>query len=151
MLFNIKNWSKNKVAWFYAIIVSMGIILFSLLLHLFKVYEGAALRFVFFPLLFIGFLVMIWNYTKYHPSTTFIEGFLLCARMGIRVIVIIIPFILLYLSLTPTEVSIIKARETFGSPDTIFGIAIFTAIEFVAGTVITGICASFLTGFRKNG
>lgn len=150
MLFNIKNWSKNKVAWFYAIRVSVGIVLFSTILHLLGIYEGVTFRFVFVPMLFIGFMVMIWNYTKYHPSTTFVEGFLLCARMGLRVIMAIVPIILLYLSLTPSEVSIIQAKETFGSPDTIFEVAIFTAIELVAGTVVTGICASFLTGFRKR-
>ncbi|WP_452598450.1 hypothetical protein [Pontimicrobium sp. MEBiC01747] len=93
---------------------------------------------------------MIWNYTKYHRDTTFLDGFLLCVRMGVRLIIILIPIILAYLSMNPQEVSIIQAKETFGSPDTVIEMAFFTTVELVAGTVVVGICASFLAGFRKN-
>lgn len=150
MLFNIKNWTKNTVAWFYALLISMGIVLFSILLHLFNIYETAGLRIVFILILLTGLIIMIRTYSKQHPSTTFIDAFLLCARTGARTIAILVPIILIYLSLNSNEVSIIQANETFGSPDTIWEIAGSTVIEIVAGTVVAGICASFLAGIYKK-
>ena len=150
MIIKIKDWSKNKVAWFYALRITIVIILFSTVLHLANVYESVSFRAMFLLFVLLGFILMIRAYSRYHPSTTFVEGFLLCARTGIRFIIVLIPIIGIYLYLNGSMVDLIREKETFGNADTIMEIMLSTAFEMAAAIVISGICASFLTGWDNK-
>jgi ABC-type sulfate transport system permease subunit len=114
------------------------------------IYETMGLRSINIFFITIGFFALIWDYKRTkHQKLDFVDAFLLCARTGFYYCLLYLPVILVFLSLSNSELQLVEAKETFNNNFSIIAIVFSTYIETVSTVVIIGIVAAF-TGNTGN-
>jgi hypothetical protein len=148
---NRSNWSGNRYAWFYAIIILLASLILGLVLYTSEIYESMALRSINIFFILIGFYLMIRDYRRHKSEAlSYVDAFLLCARTGFYYLLLYLPVILIFLGTNQSEVALVMSKETFGGDFSIIEIVFTTYLETVAITVVCGIAIAFTSNLGKK-
>lgn len=80
---NRKNWSNNRFAWVYAILILLAPVTLDIIFKMAGIYESMALRSINIFFIIIEFFILIWDYKRSkHKKTKIVDVFLLCSRTG---------------------------------------------------------------------
>lgn len=146
---NTRSWSKKHYAWLYALFINVAIILYSTVLYLLDIYQTAGFRAMYLLFILVGLVMLVWNYSKNNPSTTYLEAFLLCAKTGLYFLLIMLPIALIFLLLNPDAVQLVQVMETHTPDFNIQEIVGMLFFEMVPSIILSGIAASFLSGWNS--
>lgn len=152
-LINHHNWSKNRFAWFYAVLILLAAVAVGVLCKINGVYEAMYIRSINIFFILIAFFAMIWDYKRSKQQHLgYIEAFLFCARTGFYFCLMYLPIILVFLIDSNNELNLVKANETFDNSFSIIAIVFSTYIETVCFVIISGLVAAFTgsTGRLKS-
>jgi hypothetical protein len=145
-----KNWSNNRFAWVYAILILLASVTLGIIFKMAGIYESMGLRSINIFFIMIGFFMLIWDYKRSkHKKIKFVDAFLLCARTGFYYCLIYLPVILIFLSDSKNELQLVKTDETFNNNFSVIAIMFSTYIETAATVVIAGILAAFTGEMKK--
>lgn len=145
---NHQNWSKKHFAWFYAVLILVGTVLYGYLLRKAGVYESAFLRLLNIFIILIGFIALMWDYrgAKKH-KLSYVNAFLLCARTGFYFLLLFLPLLLLFLANDQKALELVRDKETFGSQLSVLEITFWLYVEIVCTTLMGGLLAAFIARF----
>ncbi|WP_339917369.1 hypothetical protein [Yeosuana marina] len=147
---NRYEWSKNRFAWFYAILILLASVTLGVIFKKAGIYESLAIRSINIFFIMIAFFMLIWDYKRSkHENIKFSDAFLLCARTGFYYCLLYLPVILIFLTESHSELQLVKTDETFNNNFSVIAIVFSTYVETVATVVILGILAAFTGNMKK--
>ncbi len=149
-LFDHQDWSKNRFALFYAILILLGVCLYAFILIKAGVYESPSLRILNVFIILVGFVALMWDYKlSKMQKLTYQNAFLLCARTGLYFCLLFLPLLLVFLSNDQSALNMVKTNETFGSSISVVEMTFWLYVETVGTTLTAGLLASYVARFGK--
>lgn len=131
---NRHNWSDNRFAWFYAVIILIAVAVFAVFLKMAGIYESMAWRVINIFFIAGGQSAMIIDYKMHKDSNLeFTHAALLCIRSGFYFALLFLPTLAFALGGYASEQEIINQKELFGTNNLTVQSAIFVNwIETIA-------------------
>lgn len=145
-LLNRENWSENRFAFCYAVLILLMALLFHFILKSSGIKEVFALRLMNIFFIIIGFLLLLWDYIKTTNSKlNDIKSFWLSAKCGLIFCALFLPILMFNVSNDPEELKWI-ANEFYTTSSPVFQVGITTLMTTIPSIVIAGVAVSFFGG-----
>lgn len=147
---NRQNWSKNRFAWTYAILILCATVLFGLLLTWAGIYETLPLRIVNLFIILLGFSALMRDYRiNKKKKLAYSSAFALCARTGIYFCLLFLPVLLILLNTGHNGLNYVQLGQNYGFHLTMMETVFWSYIETVGSTLTAGLLASYIALFKK--
>lgn len=147
---NRQNWSKNRFAWSYAVLILLMTVLFGLLLNWAGIYETLPLRIFNLFIILVGFVALMRDYRiNKKKKLTYSSAFALCARTGIYFCLLFLPVLLILLNTVHTGPNYVQLGQSYGFHLTVMETIFWSYIETVGSTLTAGLLASYIALFKR--
>ena len=144
-------WSASRYAWICAIGIIAVMVILELLFSLSKSYENRGIRLLNLLFLMVGFMIMVYRYTKNKPFTvSFMEAFKLCLRAGVYFLILFFPLLALVLQIDPSELARLKLHAPFAEQLTDLEIMGTLFVEMPAFIFISALVAAPINAFAEK-
>ncbi len=149
--FNRRGWSNNRFAWSYALLILILTLIFAIVLRHSGVYEGIALRSINLFFILIGFVLLIWDYSRTKQiELTYVTAFQILLRTGIYFCLLFLPTLLVFLANDQTALYLVKEHETFTVDYPILQMVLSTYLVTIPAVVIAAMTVAYTAHFYKG-